>query len=386
MREGAADRELDHSAPVTRLGRALLGAWAAVGCRIRALVHASLLGFVICAQVLLVPQGAEAATPALWREDAQRMQLGLKLFPACLGAVESLDRHLGPDGSLLVLVVYEDSKAAALEAAASLASMARIGGHPLRVEVFSAADLDAYAGERPAGIFIASVGMEPRRLRLWSERQRALVFSPFAGAVEEGAVVGISVADRVLPFVNLAQARRAGIRFKSYFLDAAQAYQPFAETDVRATFLLNFALFIEWPSSAFDSPSAPLRYCVLGNPALSSSLGRMLAGEKAAGRPLQLVDAEDAAQWRRCHILYIDHSAAEPAARVLAAVKGAAVLTVGDMESLVHQGGMVALVRKGGQLHPLINRQAATRTGIRISSKLLRLATLVPESRNAERR
>jgi hypothetical protein len=43
--------------------------------------------------------------------------------------------------------------------------------------------------------------------------------------VEEGAVAGIYVADRILPQVNLAQARRARLRFKSFFLEVARPYE-----------------------------------------------------------------------------------------------------------------------------------------------------------------
>ncbi len=162
---------------------------------------------------------------SLWREDDQRVRLGLKIFPACLGALESLASNSSSGGALLVLVVYEGSDATAGQAASSFNAMTEIRGHPVTAQVLSSAALETYTGNRPAGIFVASVGLDPSRLRAWSERHRTLVFSPFAGAVEDGAVAGIYVADRILPFVNLAQARRAGIRFKSFFLDVARRYE-----------------------------------------------------------------------------------------------------------------------------------------------------------------
>ncbi|NEV64304.1 YfiR family protein [Thiorhodococcus minor] len=180
-----------------------------------------------------------------------------------------------------------------------------------------------------------------------------------------------------------ARSRLAALGAAALLFGAALAgarAESFAEVDVRAVFLRNFALFIKWPPPAFDSPSAPLRYCVLGNQALHASLERALSGEQVAGRPLQLTDAKDPAQWRHCHVLYVDHRAAEPSQRVLAVVNEAPVLTVGDTEAWARDGGIVALVRKRGRLRPLINRTAASRARIRISSKLLRLATLVSEA------
>jgi hypothetical protein len=352
---------------------------------IRHLVCSALLCLVLCAQVLLLPQDAQGSSQALWREDEQRMQLGLKLFPVSIGALESLETALGPDGRLLVLVVYDGSRNPALQVAAHFESDAKVRGHRLQVKTLSAADLDAYTGPRPGGIFIASVGLDPSRLRAWSERHRTLVFSPFDGAVEDGAVVGLHVADRILPIVNLTQAERSGVRFRPYFLEEARHYESVHETDRRANFLLNFAFFMQWPQSAFDSASAPLRYCVLGNPELSSSLKQAVAGEQVAGRPLQFVNAPEQPPWRQCHVLYLDHRAAESMSRVLAEVEGAPVLTVGDTQELVHAGGMVSLVREDGRLHPMINHEAATRAGIQISSKLLRLATLVSASGTRKR-
>lgn len=377
MRRRLDRYRLGHSMPMTGTGRVV----SARSAFIRTLACITLPCLVLCIPMLLMPQDAQGSSQPLWREDEQRMQLGLKLFPVSIGAVESFETALGPDGRLLVLVVYDGSRNPALQAAAHFESNAKVRGHRLQVDVLSAADLDAYTGPRPGGIFIASVGLDPSRLRAWSERQRTLVFSPFDGAVEDGAVVGLHVSDRILPIVNLTQAERSGVRFKPYFLEEARHYESFHEIDRRASFLLNFAFFMQWPQSAFDSASAPLRYCVLGNPELSSSLKQTLAGEQVAGRPLQLANAQEQAPWRRCHVLYLDHRVAESMSRVLAEVKDAPVLTVGDTQELVHAGGMVSLVRKDGRLHALINREAASRAGIQISSKLLRLATLVPESR-----
>lgn len=376
MRIRPARHRLGHSTPMTGTGQAVPAQSAFIGL----LARGAFLCLALCIQVLLAPQDAHGSSQPLWREDEQRMELGLKLFPVSIGALESFEGALDPDGRLRVLVVYDGPRNPALQVAAQFESV-KVRGHALRVEVLSAAELDVYTGPRPGGLFIASVGLSSNRLRAWSERQRALVFSPFDGAVEAGAVVGLHVADRILPIVNLPQAGRSGVRFKPYFLEEARIYEPFDEIDRRADFLRNFAFFIQWPATAFDSASAPLRYCVLGNLELSSSLRRMLNGEQVAGRPLQLVGAQERTPWRRCHVLYFDRKATESMSQVLAEVAGAPVLTVGDTPDLVRAGGLVSLVREDGRLHAMINHEAATRAGIRISSKLLRLATLVPESR-----
>ncbi|WP_200329898.1 YfiR/HmsC family protein [Thiocystis violacea] len=159
--------------------------------------------------------------------------------------------------------------------------------------------------------------------------------------------------------------------------------ESFSEIEVRAVYLYNFAAFVDWPASAFETSSAPLRYCALAIPALQDDLREVLSGETVNGHPLELIVAEDRESWRRCHLLYIDHSAQPRLAQVLAATRGRPVLTVSDSEAFAREGGMIGLVRKGGRLRTFINRDAAMRAGIRISSKLLRIATLVSERRQS---
>lgn len=169
-------------------------------------------------------QRVRAQPPTLWGEEEQRLRVGLKLFPACLGAVDNLDAHLTPDGALRVLVVYSGSDAAAKLAVASLNGIGTIRDLTLDVTALPAGELDANRQQAVSAVFIASVGLGSTRLRRWSERYRALVFSPFDGDVAAGAVAGVYVADRILPHINLTQAQRAGIRFKPFFLQVARQH------------------------------------------------------------------------------------------------------------------------------------------------------------------
>ncbi|WP_243651516.1 YfiR/HmsC family protein [Thiobaca trueperi] len=171
-----------------------------------------------------LPPAALAQTPTLWEEEQQRFRVGLKIFPACLGAVESLEDRLTSDGSLQVLVVYEGSDAAARQAVTSLNGIGRVRGLTLNAKALSVTALDEDREAEVSAIFVASVGLGSRHLRAWSERYQVLVFSPFDGEVEAGAVAGLYVADRILPYINLTQAQRARIRFKPFFLQVARQH------------------------------------------------------------------------------------------------------------------------------------------------------------------
>ncbi|MCF7978129.1 MAG: YfiR family protein [Chromatiaceae bacterium] len=157
----------------------------------------------------------------LWQEELQRLRVGLNLFPAVLGAQEQLSAQRNADGVLEIVIVYRSTDKAAQQAVASLEALGQVQGHPLRVSVVPIEQLEPNREPPLAAIFVASSGLEPDLLRRLSERHQVLVFSPFEGDVSAGAVAGIHVADRILPSINLAQARRAGLSFKPFFLRVA---------------------------------------------------------------------------------------------------------------------------------------------------------------------
>ena len=165
-----------------------------------------------------------ASGQPLWQEEEQRLRVGLKIFSAVLGAVEGIADRAAPDGAVEVVVVHKGSADAASQAALDLQTMGQIQGRPLRLRTLTAKALDNYTEPAPAGIFVASPGVPAERLRAWSEGLQALVFSPFAGDVEAGAVAGLHITDQILPYVNTAQARRAGVRFKAFFLKVARQH------------------------------------------------------------------------------------------------------------------------------------------------------------------
>jgi hypothetical protein len=167
-----------------------------------------------------------AAAQDLWPEEEQRLRVGEKLFAAFLTADQNLAQKLTPSGDVLVLVAHEDADELARKVAARLLLVKRIGGLELRTRVIEADRVSDYRGPRAAAVFLVTPRFGADRLASWGERLGALVFSPFAGDVERGAVAGVYVSDRILPFVNLPQARRAGVRFKPFFLKVAKSYEP----------------------------------------------------------------------------------------------------------------------------------------------------------------
>ena len=148
------------------------------------------------------------------------------------------------------------------------------------------------------------------------------------------------------------------------------------EYQVKAAFLLSFATFTEWPATAFESPSSPLRICVMGDDPFDGSLARTVQGEAVAGHPVVThhVDSDEALT--HCHVLFVPR-AADARAAMERSGAGAPLLTIGEADGSGRGGAIINFALDQGQVRFDVNRTAAEQRGLRLSSKLLRIARLV---------
>jgi hypothetical protein len=139
------------------------------------------------------------------------------------------------------------------------------------------------------------------------------------------------------------------------------------EYRVKAAYLFNFAKFVEWPGAA---AIGPITICVAGRNVFGESLTETVSGESANGRPFTvrvILEPEPG-----CHILFVPRGAA--AVAYLRASQGTPTLTVGESPGFIEQGGIVNFTLEGANVRFEISSDAAERAGLRISSRLLRLA------------
>jgi hypothetical protein len=75
-------------------------------------------------------------------------------------------------------------------------------------------------------------------------------------------------------------------------------------------------------------------------------------------------------------VLFIGRTESRRLGRILAALKGRNILTVGDMEGFSRDGGVIRFVVENNRIRFRINVDAADAAHLTISSKLLRLAQI----------
>lgn len=155
----------------------------------------------------------------------------------------------------------------------------------------------------------------------------------------------------------------------------AQSPPPTLENDVKAAFLYNFTKFVEWPAPS--PPDEPFRLCALADPVFIAALDRTIAEESVGGRRLFRAEARSEEAARRCAILYVGSGYAEQGAPLLAAVRDLPVLTVGDGAQFVKHGGAIGFLLENNRVRFDISLRAVQRSGLKASSKLLRVARTV---------
>jgi len=149
------------------------------------------------------------------------------------------------------------------------------------------------------------------------------------------------------------------------------------EYQVKAIFLYNFTQFVDWPSTAFPEKNSPLIIGVLGKDPFGDYLDEAVKNEKIGEHPLVVNRFDNVDDVTACHILFVNVGEKNAVRDALHKLAGRAVLTVGDTDHFIRDGGMVRFVPDNNKIRIQINLEAARETGLLISSKLLRLAEIV---------
>ncbi|MCK4306045.1 MAG: YfiR family protein [Candidatus Eisenbacteria sp.] len=154
------------------------------------------------------------------------------------------------------------------------------------------------------------------------------------------------------------------------------ASQP-TEYELKAAFLYNFAKFVTWPTNSFSTINSVVTIGILGDDLFGSALDTVLEGKTVKRRAFVIRRSCRIDEVKDCAIVYISLSERGRVRRILDALEGHAVLTVSDLDDFARSGGIINFFMEHNRLRFAINISAADKAGLKISSKLLSLATVV---------
>jgi uncharacterized protein DUF4154 len=158
---------------------------------------------------------------------------------------------------------------------------------------------------------------------------------------------------------------------------------PSFEYEVKASFVYTVAKFVDWPEGSFNDPGAALVFGVLGDDPIEELLRRTVAGKSVGGHPVEVVRLKDSEDPGPCHVLFISRSEAAHVDEVIARLGNSSVLTVGEFDRFAQRGGVLRLRLEENMVRFEVNVDAAQRAHLQISSKILKLGTIVRDKRRA---
>ncbi len=148
------------------------------------------------------------------------------------------------------------------------------------------------------------------------------------------------------------------------------------EFEIKAVFLFNFAKFIEWPSSSFDSSDSPINLCILGDNPFGTTLDMVVSEEKAQGRVAEVIHLNSVKQSSQCHIVFISRSETGNESMLLAALKNHPILTVSDIKDFSVHGGMIEFHVKDNRIRFIIDPDKIKSENLQVNVNLIRVGDL----------
>jgi hypothetical protein len=150
------------------------------------------------------------------------------------------------------------------------------------------------------------------------------------------------------------------------------------ELQAKAAFIYNFCKYIDWPADCFASSSSPIVVTVLCHHSTQDAF-ETIRGKSASGRMLEVRLVTKADEIGTPHILYICGSAREHRGHIPELYR-TGILTINDLDPTAPCGGaIISFLTVDKKLRFQINLRAARKSGLKISSQLLKLATNVVE-------
>jgi len=147
------------------------------------------------------------------------------------------------------------------------------------------------------------------------------------------------------------------------------------EYEVKAAFLLNFAKFVDWPPNAFAAPRSPLAICILGKDPFGHAIDDVVQDEVIDGRKVIVRRISQAPPAHTCQIVFTAETGRE--IRAILESLGPGVLTVGEGDAFVHEGGIISFLIESRHVRFDVDRKAAELADLKLSSRLLAVARTV---------
>ncbi len=160
----------------------------------------------------------------------------------------------------------------------------------------------------------------------------------------------------------------------------ARAQAPPDEARIKAAFVFNFVKFVEWPAGAFQTPSAPIVFAIVGDGATATATKLFLTDKQVGERPVVVRHLKWDEPLSGVHAVFVSDGDANRLRTVFSAAAASATLSIGEGVAFAERGGVIALLVEKRKVRFDVNTDAAHAAGLVISSRLLALTRAIHSS------
>ena len=155
------------------------------------------------------------------------------------------------------------------------------------------------------------------------------------------------------------------------FSDGLKEYQ------IKSVLSANFSKFARWSDNKVDYQQGNFVFCVLGDFSVTKAFDK-IEGKKIGGRPISVLKFNSiSSKLQQCQAMFVARLDRKKLPRLFEVVKSHSVLMIGEMNGFLEYGGMINFVKRKGRIKFEINLVSVEEKGIKLSSRLLKLAVII---------
>lgn len=146
---------------------------------------------------------------------------------------------------------------------------------------------------------------------------------------------------------------------------------------VKAAFIYNFSVFVDWPEKSFSSPSDVITVCVVGDDKMADALDHTLKGRTAKGRLFVVKYSKWASGLDGCKMAFVDFNLVSNPEKVAREFSASGALVVADSPGAAERGAVINFFTESNRIRFEVNLTAARKGNFFISSRMLQLARII---------
>jgi len=145
------------------------------------------------------------------------------------------------------------------------------------------------------------------------------------------------------------------------------------EYDVKAAFLFNVLKFVDWPN---ETGKETMVITVVNHPAFAGKVSN-LEGKKVRGQRIRVEHMDSLPSTLDSSVVIVSELPEPDLLRLIEIANEKNILILSDRGEFTARGGMIGIPLENRRIQVIINPDAVKSAGLKVNSKLLRIARIV---------